>query len=97
MSITTTKGRTAKSASAASAKTAPRGTKQDRARTVASRLPATSPRQVEAARQKFETGILRRGEAVEAGQPLPAGATHEIVGRRRDGSPLLKRKRFSAR
>lgn len=89
MSTTTTKGRSAKSARTASAKTDPH--------TVASRLPPTSPRQVEAARKKFEKGILRRGEAVEAGQPLPAGATHEIVGRRQDGSPLLKRKRFSAR
>ena len=33
----------------------------------------------------------RHGRAVN----LPAGATHEIVGKDRDGSPILKRKRFS--
>jgi hypothetical protein len=50
-----------------------------------------------AAKKKFEQGILARGEAVPAGKPLPPGATHEIVGTAPDGSPVLKRKRFSAR
>ena len=63
---------------------------------VASRLPALSTAQVEAASQKYEQGIIARGEAAEVGKPLPRGATHEIAGRRTDGSPILKRKRFSA-
>jgi hypothetical protein len=50
---------------------------------------------IEAAKQKFERGILRRGEAVPKGTPLPSGATHEIVGTNPDGTPILKRKRFS--
>jgi hypothetical protein len=96
MATTTAKRPTTKSTREATDKT-PRRPKQRAAQTVASRLPATSRPQVDAARQKFEKGVVARGEAVEAGQPLPAGATHEIVGRRPDGTPLLKRKRFSAR
>jgi hypothetical protein len=65
--------------------------------TVASRLPKLSPAQIEAAQRKFEQGVVSRREAAEAGKPLPAGATHEISGRRPDGSPILKRKRFSAK
>jgi hypothetical protein len=60
------------------------------------RLPALSAAQIDAAKQKYEHGIIVRGEAAEAGKPLPPGATHEIVGYRPDGSPILKRKRFSA-
>jgi hypothetical protein len=67
-----------------------------KAATVASRLPAPSAAKIEAAKQKYEQGIVTRGEAVEAGKPLPPGATHEITGHRPDGSPILKRKRFSA-
>jgi len=48
-----------------------------------------------AAQAKFEQGILARGEAVPAGQPLTRGATHEIVGTDAQGAPILKRKRFS--
>jgi hypothetical protein len=64
-------------------------------KTVASQLPRVSAAETAAAKKKFEQGILARGEAAQAGKPLPAGATHEIVGRVRDGSPILKRKRFS--
>ena len=59
--------------------------------------PPTSGTEAAAAKKKFEEGILARGEAVAAGKPLPPGATHEIVGTAPDGSPVLKRKRFSAR
>lgn len=97
MAATGPKRSTAKSTSAAPAATHTRRRKPDPAPAVASRLPATTLLESDAARRKFERGIMARGEAVEAGKPLPAGATHEIVGRRRDGSPLLKRKRFSAR
>ena len=48
-----------------------------------------------AAQAKFEQGLLARGEAVPAGQPLTRGATHEIVGKDGDGAPILKRRRFS--
>ena len=64
-------------------------------KTVASQLPRVSVAKSAAAKNKFEQGVLARGEAVQAGKPLPPGATHEIVGKTRDGSPILKRKRFS--
>ena len=51
--------------------------------------------QAKAAQAKFAQGILARGEAVPAGQPLTRGATHEIVGKTEDGTPILKRKRFT--
>jgi len=70
--------------------------KTGKSRSVASRLPALSAVQIDAAKQKYERGIFFRGEAAEAGKPLPPGATHEIAGHRPDGSPILKRKRFSA-
>jgi hypothetical protein len=54
-----------------------------------------TPDKAEAAKRKFEQGILARKEAVPAGQPLPPGATHEIVGTDAQGRPILKRKRFS--
>jgi hypothetical protein len=62
---------------------------------VAANLQPVSRTQTKAAIKKFESGVLARNEAAPAGKPLPPGATHEIVGRRRDGSPILKRKRFS--
>ena len=63
---------------------------------VAAQLPQVRGAGVAAARRKFEAGIIARNEAVPAGTPLPPGATHEIVGKRPDGTPILKRKRFSA-
>ncbi|HET9581117.1 MAG TPA: hypothetical protein VFP44_25040 [Usitatibacter sp.] len=62
---------------------------------VASRLSKPTPAQVEAARCKFEQGVLARGEAVPEGAPLPRGATHTIAGKDAKGKPVLKRKRFS--
>lgn len=62
---------------------------------VASKLPRPSTAKVAAAKRKFEQGIVARGEAVQAGQPLTPGATHVIVGKTAAGTPILKRKRFS--
>ena len=62
---------------------------------VASRLPPMTQAKINAAKQKFERGIITRGEAVPEGTPLPPGATHEIAGTNPDGTPILKRKRFS--
>jgi hypothetical protein len=64
-------------------------------KTVASQLPRVSVAKSVAAKKKFEQGLLARGEAVPAGKPLPPGATHEIIGETPDGTPILKRKRFS--
>jgi hypothetical protein len=64
---------------------------------VASRLPVPTSAQIKAAQEKFEQGILARGEAVPAGQPLPPGATHEIVTPADGGPPVLKRNRYSLR
>jgi hypothetical protein len=62
---------------------------------VAARIPVPTAAQRKAAEQKYVEGIVARGEAVPQGTPLPPGATHEIVGHKDDGSPILKRKRFS--
>ena len=62
---------------------------------MASQLPPITPEKVKAAKQKFERGIIERGEAAPKGSPLPSGATHEIVGTNADGTPILKRRRFS--
>lgn len=62
---------------------------------VASRLPSLTSDQVQAAKKKFEQGIVTRNEASPAGTALHPGATHEVVGHAVDGSPVLKRKRFS--
>lgn len=46
----------------------------------------------------FIRGLVERGEAVRVapGETLPPGATHEIVGERPDGLPIVRRRRFSA-
>jgi hypothetical protein len=64
--------------------------------TVAAQLPPVGRTRAEAAIRKFEAGIVARKEAAPTGTALPPGATHEIVGCKPDGSPILKRKRFSA-
>jgi hypothetical protein len=48
-----------------------------------------------AAEREFVRATIVRGQAVEAGQPLPSGATHEIVTGDEGAQPVLKRKRFS--
>jgi hypothetical protein len=100
MTLETAKASTRKSSRKPAAKTArsgPAGSRATPARvaTIASQLPPVSAAETAAAKKKFEQGILARGEAMQVGKPLPAGATHEIVGKKRDGSPILKRKRFS--
>ncbi|MBI3891148.1 MAG: hypothetical protein HY303_06420 [Candidatus Wallbacteria bacterium] len=46
--------------------------------------------------KKFVSDLLIRGEAVPATTgPLPAGATHEIVGTEPDGTITVRRRRFS--
>ena len=66
-----------------------------KARGAATRLAKSTPAQAEAARRKFEDGVVKRGEAVAEGEPLTRGATHAIVGTDAQGRPILKRKRFS--
>jgi hypothetical protein len=66
-----------------------------RKKKVAARLAKPSAGQVQAAKRKFEEALVKRGDAVPDGKPLPAGATHAIVGTGADGKPILKRKRFS--
>src|SRR5262245_56822690 len=62
---------------------------------VASLLPKATPEKMSAAAKKFVEGVLERGEAVPAGEPLPPGATHEIVGVDKDGTPIIVRRRYS--
>ena len=64
---------------------------------IAAQLPMLTAEQIKAAKKKCEEGILSRGEAAPLGKPLPPGATHEIIGYEADGTPILKRKRFSMR
>ena len=64
-----------------------------KAQGVASRLPKATA--ADAAKRKFEDGVVKRGEAVAEGEPLTRGATHAIVGTDAQGRPILKRKRFS--
>lgn len=54
----------------------------------------SAPRRSSAELHFTETTIIR-GEAVEHGDELPSGATHEIAGHDAAGQPILKRKRFS--
>ena len=46
------------------------------------------------AKEHFEEDVVKRGEAVKAGKPLPPGATHEIV-KDCKGKRTLRRRRFS--
>jgi hypothetical protein len=64
---------------------------------VAGRLPGATAEDAAAAKRKYEEGVVSRGEAAPAGEPLGPGMTHEITGHAPDGRPLLKRKRFSLR
>ena len=82
---------------AASAKAPRTSVRTSETEPIASHLPSITSEQTESARRKFEEGIVARGEAVEAGKPLPPGATHEIIGYRPDGSPILRRIRYSTR
>jgi hypothetical protein len=66
-------------------------------RSVASRLPEPTAAEEEAARRKYEDGLIARGEAVPAGAPAGPGVTHEIVGHTAEGRPILRRRRFSQR
>jgi len=67
-----------------------------KAASAASLCPPATVAQTADAIRKHAQGILARREAGEPGKPLPRGATHVIVGKQADGTPILKRKRFSA-
>ncbi len=67
-----------------------------RAPSVAERIPTPEAEETKAAAKRHAEGLIERGEAVPEGQPLPPGATHEIVGKDADGTPIVKRRRFSA-
>jgi hypothetical protein len=52
----------------------------------------------DAAARAFVRGLVARGEAARPNPDgsLPPGATHEIVGEEPDGTPIVRRRRFSA-
>src|SRR5262245_57234806 len=64
---------------------------------VAALLPEPTPEQIKAAQRHYAQGLVARGQAVPQGTPLPPGATHEIVGYDEEGTPQVRRKRFSLR
>ncbi len=64
--------------------------------TVEPSKPATKSSRA-AAKRAFVEGLLERGEAAESGVPLGPGMTHEVVGRKRSGTPTVARRRFSLR
>jgi hypothetical protein len=62
---------------------------------VADQLPQTTAEEEKAAKKRFAEALVARGQAVPKGQPLPPGATHEIVGYDDEGTPIVERRRFS--
>jgi hypothetical protein len=76
-------------------KSAPKAAPRAAFPSAAAQLPLATPKQIRAATKKFVTGIVARGEAIPAGQVLPPGATHEIVGQDEEGNPILARRRYS--
>jgi hypothetical protein len=55
------------------------------------------PTRQQAAADHFVQGLLARGEAVyPQNGKLPPGATHAIIGKDKDGKPIVERRRFSA-
>jgi hypothetical protein len=56
---------------------------------------AVSTHAPDTAERQFVEATIVRGQAVESGQPISPGATHEIVKRDEHGKPIMKRKRFS--
>jgi hypothetical protein len=58
---------------------------------------AVTTKQASEESKKFRRDAELRGEAVPVTKDgsLPAGATHVIVGREPDGTPILERRRFS--
>lgn len=82
----------AKKKSTRKAKPASRSTKKSVKSAKAAK--ESAPRRSSAEIHYTEATIIR-GEAVEPGEELPSGATHEIAGHDAEGQPILKRKRFS--
>lgn len=56
---------------------------------------ATAPREQS---PDFAQDLVARGEAAPPAPDgsLPPGATHEVVGKKADGTPVVRRKRYSA-
>ena len=63
---------------------------------VAAAIESPTSEQTAAAAKRYSSSVVARGEAVPAAASLPPGATHEIVGKEPDGTPVIKRRRFSA-
>jgi hypothetical protein len=76
-------------------KRSPKSVTANPPKSAASQLPQATQQQKDAARKKHDEGVLERNEAVEVGKPMTPGTTHQIIGYRPDGSPILKRTRFS--
>lgn len=78
-------------------RTAPRKAAPSSIASIAAQLPTVTAKQIKTAKKKFVEDIISRGEAAPLGKLLSPGATHEITGYEADGTPILKRKRFSMR
>jgi hypothetical protein len=69
--------------------------KKKSASSVASQLDEPTPLQIKAAKSQYARALIAHGQAIPQGTKLTPGATHEIVGQDAEGTPIVKRRRFS--
>jgi hypothetical protein len=62
---------------------------------LSAKVPETTDESKKEANRRYVQSLIAQGQAVPAGQPLPPGATHQIIGQDKDGLPIVQRKRFS--
>lgn len=86
---------TGKRSSTSKKKSSSAGKKKAPARSTADQVPVASEDERASAARRSAKSIEANDQAVPEGAPLRRGATHEVVGREEDGTPILKRRRFS--
>lgn len=70
-------------------------TSKKRSSAAADRVAKSTDQEKTTAARRFSKSVEANDQAVPQGAPMRRGATHEVVGRDEDGTPVLKRKRFS--
>lgn len=84
-----------RSSAAGRKKTKSRAAAPKKTRSAADQIPPSTDEENAAAADSFARSLEANEQAVPAGAPLRRGATHEVVGRDADGTPIVKRRRFS--